>query len=124
MSNNESKICNRCMSIGDDHGDNEATMRCQLPMGHDGPHQEAYESGGHGKVTVTFEKGFTPVKIERLQHMIPAGETCQFEDGLNCPFLAALGMDNERMKFACYLSGDVFGGTPHFYPNEFQKGCN
>lgn len=49
--------CNRAMSIGDDHGDNEATMRCRLPMGHDGPHQETYESCSHGKVTVSFEKG-------------------------------------------------------------------
>ena len=118
----KTRTCNRCMSIGDDEGDNEAMMRCQLPMGHDGPHQEAYESGSHGKVTITFEKGFTPVKIERVRHMIPAGETCQFENGRNCPFLAFLGMDGVWKQFACYLSGDICGGS-RFYPDEFHKGC-
>ncbi|MBU2774200.1 hypothetical protein HMI48_10025 [Acidithiobacillus ferrooxidans] len=120
----EKRTCNRCMSIGDDHGDNEATMRCQLPMGHDGPHQETYESCNHGKVTVSFEKGFTPVQIERVRHMIPAGESCQFSDGSHCPFLAFLGMDDEWKKFACYLSGDVWGGGSRFYPREFSKGCD
>ena len=27
---NNTRQCNRAMSIGDDHGDNEATMRCQI----------------------------------------------------------------------------------------------
>ena len=120
---NNAKQCNRCMSIGDDWGDNEATMRCQLLMGHDGPHQETYESCSHGKVTVSFEKGFTPVRMKRVKHMVPDGESCQFEDGRNCPFLAFIGIDDERKKFACYLSGDICGGS-RFYPNEFQKGCD
>ena len=115
--------CNRVLSIGDDHGDNEATMRCQLPMGHDGPHQEIYEGYRQGKVTVLFEKGFTPVLIERVRHMIPAGETCQFSDGHNCPFLAFIGMDDEWKEFACYLSGNICGGS-RFYPDEFHKGCD
>lgn len=119
----KNRCCNRTMSIGDDYGDNEATMHCQLPMGHRGPHQESYESFRHGKVTVTFEKGFTPVHIKRLLHMIPAGETCQFKDGRACPFLAFLGMDDAWKTFACYLSGDVCGGT-RFYPDEFHKGCD
>ncbi len=113
--------CNRVLSIDDDHGDNEATMRCQLPMGHEGPHQETYEGYRRGKVTVLFEKGFTPVKIERLQHMIPTGETCQFEDGRNCPFLAFIGMNDDWKEFACYLSGDA--SMSRFYPDEFHKGC-
>lgn len=120
--------CNRCMSIGDDHGDNEAIMRCQLPMGHKGPHQETYESCNHGKVTVSFEKGFTPIRVDRVKHMIPEGRTCQFEDGRNCPFLAFLGfgkgVGSNRKKLACYLSGDVWRQGSHFYPNEFQKGCD
>ena len=35
--------CNAELHIGDDYGDNRATMHCQLAIGHDGPHQEAFE---------------------------------------------------------------------------------
>ena len=51
--------CNARLSIGDDWGDNSATMRCQLKPGHDGPHVERYNAGYHGDVnmvTVTWEK--------------------------------------------------------------------
>ena len=120
----DNRQCNRCMSIGDDHGDNEATMRCDLPMGHEGPHRETYESHSHGKVTVSFERGFTPVRVERVKHMIPEGRTCQFADGRNCPFLAFIGDSKEWKDFACYLSGDVWRGGSQFYPDEFHKGCD
>jgi len=51
--------CNARLSIGDDHGDNSATIRCQLPPGHDGPHKECYNAGYHGdvnNVTITWDK--------------------------------------------------------------------
>ncbi|WP_461281617.1 hypothetical protein [Acidithiobacillus sp.] len=117
MHDNEAKRCNRTMLVDD------GMTCCELPMGHDGPHQESYESDNHGKVTIMFEKGFTPVKIKALQHMIPAGETCQFEDGRNCPFLGFIGEGKGWRDFACYLSGDVCGGS-RFYPDEFHKGCD
>jgi len=51
--------CNARLSIGDDYGDNSATMRCQLKPGHDGPHMERYNAA-YGDdvniVTVTWEK--------------------------------------------------------------------
>ncbi|EGQ60915.1 hypothetical protein GGI1_03391 [Acidithiobacillus sp. GGI-221] len=56
----EEKACGRHMSIADDMGDNEASIRCQLPRGHEGPHQEQYTSYSHGAVTITFEKGHVP----------------------------------------------------------------
>jgi len=34
--------CNAHMYLGDDYGDNRCTMRCNLPEGHDGPHQETF----------------------------------------------------------------------------------
>jgi len=34
--------CNAHLYIGDDYGDNEATMRCQLPLEHEGNHQEKF----------------------------------------------------------------------------------
>jgi hypothetical protein len=35
--------CNARLYIGDDYGDNYATIRCQLKPGHGGPHGEEYE---------------------------------------------------------------------------------
>lgn len=32
--------CNARLFIGDDYGDNAATMRCDLALGHDGKHRE------------------------------------------------------------------------------------
>jgi hypothetical protein len=34
--------CNAWLHIGDNFGDNHATMRCQLPPGHEGPHKEEW----------------------------------------------------------------------------------
>lgn len=41
-----SESCTGRLSIGDNYGDNEATMRCQLPKGHKGPHQEKWSGFG------------------------------------------------------------------------------
>ena len=47
--------CEARLFIADDYGDNEATMKCQLKEGHEGPHLEAYTtSGGKNAVTVTW----------------------------------------------------------------------
>lgn len=48
------KECKAELHIGDDHGDNHATMRCQLPKKHDGPHREEFERSGT-PVIVTWE---------------------------------------------------------------------
>lgn len=45
--------CNAHLYIADDYADNEATMRCQLPKGHNGLHQEIFHRGGT-EVTVTW----------------------------------------------------------------------
>lgn len=37
--------CNAHLYIGDNFGDNHATMRCQLPPGHAGPHKEVFRYG-------------------------------------------------------------------------------
>jgi len=37
--------CNAHLYIGDDYGDNTATMRCQLPEGHEGRHHEQFNRG-------------------------------------------------------------------------------
>jgi len=34
--------CNAWLFIFDNFGDNHATMRCQLPEGHEGPHSERF----------------------------------------------------------------------------------
>lgn len=52
--------CNAHLYIGDNYGDGHATMRCQLPDGHDGPHRERYShrglDGEPGPVEITWEK--------------------------------------------------------------------
>lgn len=48
--------CNARLFIGDNYGDNHATMRCSLEPGHEGPHQERYNSQGSGKVLVEWEQ--------------------------------------------------------------------
>jgi hypothetical protein len=37
-------VCGAQLSIGDNYGDNEATMICQLPLGHAGWHQESFRN--------------------------------------------------------------------------------
>jgi len=39
--------CNAHLYIGDNFGDNHATMRCQLPRDHEGAHTEKYNSAGN-----------------------------------------------------------------------------
>lgn len=98
MLDKEVKRCNRTMSIGDD----DSLMWCQLPMGHKGPHQDIYESEHYGRVTTTFEKGDTSVRMSRLRHMIPAGNICWFKDGRKCPFLALTDhLEGESPELAC-----------------------
>ena len=45
--------CNAHLYLADDYGDNEATVRCQLPKGHEGWHEEV---GRNGTVKITWEK--------------------------------------------------------------------
>lgn len=37
--------CNAHLYIADNHGDNHATMRCQLHKGHKSDHREAFDRG-------------------------------------------------------------------------------
>jgi len=48
--------CEATLEIGDDYGDNHATMHCQLSAKHDGPHQEKYIADSSQDVTVTWMK--------------------------------------------------------------------
>ena len=45
--------CNARLFIGDNYGDNSATIRCQLAPDHDGVHREQFEREG-GAVTITW----------------------------------------------------------------------
>lgn len=49
----EEDACNARLFIGDNYGDGTATMRCQLPLKHDGLHREQFERKG-GAVTITW----------------------------------------------------------------------
>lgn len=45
--------CNARLFIADNYGDGTATIRCQLPLNHDGLHKEEFERRGHA-VTITW----------------------------------------------------------------------
>jgi hypothetical protein len=62
--------CNARLTIGDDFGDNVATMRCQLAPGHEGKHREVYKSRVAGQVTIEWERD------DKLAH----GEPVNVED--------------------------------------------
>ena len=47
-------ICGAELHIADDHGDNHATIRCQLDKGHAGPHMERFQRNGTD-VVIRFE---------------------------------------------------------------------
>jgi len=47
--------CNAHLYISDDFGDNHATIRCQLPPGHEGPHQEKFNRVEAGTCSVCWE---------------------------------------------------------------------
>ena len=47
--------CKATLTIGDDFGDNQATMHCQLPHEHEGKHREVYNGHRAGQVTVEWE---------------------------------------------------------------------
>lgn len=48
--------CNAHLEIGDDYGDNHATMRCALPLDHTGMHCEKYESRTAGEVIIKWAR--------------------------------------------------------------------
>ena len=51
--------CVGSIEIGDDYGDNGATIRCQLKKGHKGPHSEKFvtddEKSNNVDVTITWK---------------------------------------------------------------------
>jgi hypothetical protein len=61
--------CNAWLTIPDDYGDNEATCRCQLPAGHEGPHGEQFIRGpGMNHVVITWEVDMRP-GVERQEEI-------------------------------------------------------
>lgn len=46
--------CNAHLYLGDDWGDNSCTIRCELPAGHEGLHQEIFERD-NSPVTITWK---------------------------------------------------------------------
>jgi len=61
-------LCRATLVLGDDYGDNSATFRCDLPLGHEGNHVETFH-----RESRTGEK--TPVTVTWVED-----ETCYRED--------------------------------------------
>lgn len=57
--------CNAHLYIGDNFGDNHATMRCRLTAGHAGPHFERWARGSGGEFAeVTWDPADEQDEIE------------------------------------------------------------
>lgn len=84
--------CNAHLYIGDDHGDNHATMRCQLPKGHKGKHAEKFNRGNGQKIKVTW------VEDER-------DETSEFYDFLFSKHAGLIGISREEYEKGTYSTG-------------------
>lgn len=66
--------CNAHIYIGDNFGDNHATMRCSLPHGHDGPHEETFR--GTAKVTWEQDERARPGTCGVCGEQVDIVETC------------------------------------------------
>lgn len=82
-------LCKAELHIGDDHGDNSATMTCGLELGHAGAHQEVYPRGDmETVVTVTWHGDDRPDPVT-CARCGKAGTTAEFmiEEGdeWECP---------------------------------------
>jgi len=73
--------CNSHFYIADDFGDNSATMRYQLPKGHEGAHREEFERCG-GKVVVTWEKDEREAAEREEAYIEAIGELCRTTTGM------------------------------------------
>lgn len=67
--------CNARLCIGDNFGDNHATMRCQKAPGHEGKHREVYKDRTCGEVVIEWEHDDKlargePVDVEDLMKPI------------------------------------------------------
>lgn len=61
-------ICGAHFYIGDDHGDNEATMVCNLPPAHDGRHCCVFPRRGQKmEVVLSWDTDERPPKLNKLQ---------------------------------------------------------
>jgi hypothetical protein len=107
--------CNARMFLGDDYGDNDATFRCQLPVGHEGPHQEKFE-----------RKQMAPTDIwpNPPKSCGKAVISWEFDERFDCPYHgvqntsecrvcddARRNYEHENACEKCFGYGDISGET-------------
>lgn len=95
--------CNARLYIGDNYGDGTATMRCQLPPGHDGVHHEHFEREG-GPVVITWVAD----ERRRCDHGCGQWQDSHHDDNVACP------KDADNHEFA---------DCTHCHPNKEAKTC-
>lgn len=106
--------CGACLFLGDDHGDNTCTFRCQLPLGHEGLHQELFTREPYkpipgtphnppraaGQVTITWEQD---ERYICTQHGLQKGDDCRicgkellaYTDAHSCDACFGLGQEHD-----------------------------
>lgn len=117
--------CNARLFIADNHGDNTATMRCQLPPDHEGLHREEFTRAG-GPVVITW----TADERERCSHGCGQwnhDHACYADDGetVRCPRLAD---DHEYSDCAYCHPGETpttcaACGKSYYYGEGHKRHC-
>ncbi len=94
--------CNAHLYMGDDYGDNKTTMRCSLPEGHDGLHQEKFMRGPDDDkpVTITWEYDEKPVPLKDPVECEDCYERVERED--------AHKLNKKELKEDYYLCADCY----------------
>lgn len=116
--------CNARLFLGDDHGDNSCTFRCQLPPEHKGQHREKfkrqYSSGG--RVSITWAKD---ERVICEHHGIQPSDDCDLcsEAPVRC---SKHGLQTSTMCFQC--SENRFECPDHGLSNNnyccWEYGCS
>jgi hypothetical protein len=110
-----SEQCGACLFIADDHGDNSATISCQLTPGHDGEHKEIFKRD-HGPVTITWsgdERDVCCICGKKEQHLASCWECCRAICG-DC--LTEYTPHESKITFIIELS-------EHRCPDEHSEAC-
>lgn len=112
--------CNARLFIGDNYGDGTATMRCQLPPGHEGLHREEFARDG-GPVVVTW----TADERKRCNHGCGQWEHAHKDETISCPRDAD---DHEYSDCAYCHPGETATtcaacGKLHYYEEGHKRHC-
>ena len=90
--------CNEWLELGDQYGDGTCIVRCQLPKGHEGPHEERFTRSYMGT-----DKGCPHTRDYKTDEWEAAYDLWWKERD---KLLDEMGLDGERLEM-CFVSGGM-----------------